>query len=494
MHPILAAIFPVLALWSGNVVDVPPGDGPLLSGAAALLGLITYAVVALLLRRSWGARALATTSVILAASLIAWLPVEPRWQLVAFGVTCLLTMTVVDRLDAGAERRLNVFATVVLGAIVLANGVVVLTSRPSDPSTGPARAVDDQPRTEAEPMTGDQGRDVWIIVPDRYPNVAALQHLGLDGSPMVTALEARGFDVLTEATANYPQTLLSLASAWNFDLYDADGEAGPDVVGAAFAAIDHHLLGQEFKARGYEYVHVGPWTDITAAPAVADVTYTIRGQSELARSWVSKTVVGAALELRGLDFDHEGRQRRNTEYQLDAVRDLANEQAGQRLVMTHLIVPHEPYVFDVDGSAMPSGLDDVSAFDRQRQFVDAELLSLVDRLQARPEPPLIVIAADEGLYPRDWSNDVRATYDWSTITAEQGRDKLAILAAVYNPSPADREPFSLTNDMSLVNIMRWLANESLETDFDRLPDDHYLYRTTGWQELGLVDLDGATLD
>lgn len=35
---------------------------------------------------------------------------------------------------------------------------------------------------------------------------------------------------------------------------------------------------------------------------------------------------------------------------------------------------------------------------------------------------------------------------------------------------------------------------SLDVDFGRPPDDHYIYRATGWQELAFVDMDDETLD
>jgi len=497
LHPVLAGLATVLALWSGNVVDVPVRDGLVLSGILATAGGVLWGVLTLGLRQRPSASALVATPILLIVSLVGWIGfLSPVARLVLVVVVSIGALFLVGRSNALARRRLNILATVVMVSLVASNGLTIVATQPEATpesliATGGLGGSGDDAKAVVD---GDQP-DVWIIVPDRYPNEGALARRGMDGTGLTSALEDRGFDVMRDATSNYPQTLLSLASAWNFELYGADGVSGPTIGADAVGAIDNHLLGQEFKQAGYDYLHLGSWTDITSAPRVADEILTLDQSSELNRAWVDKSAIAAALQARGWDYDVEGRQRRTAIQQLEVLDELASEQGGPpRLVMAHLLLPHPPFVFASDGTPLAGGLDENSAFDQQRQFVDSQVVPLVDKLQARQRPPLILIASDEGDYPLDWDESLMETYDWSTVSADEGRDKLAILAAVYDPDPPADEPFPLTDDMSLVNITRWLANRTLGADFERLPDDHYLYRTTGWQELGLIDVEGQTLD
>ncbi len=497
LHPVLAGTVTVLALWAGNVVDVPVRDGLVLTGILAVAGAGLWALLTVGMRQRPSASALVATPILLIVSLVGWIGfLGPIPRLVVVAAVCVGTLFLVGRSTASVRKRLNILASVVMVSLVASNGLTIVATQPEATSDGLIASSElggggDSGGTAVD----DDQRDVWIIVPDRYPNEGALQRRGMDGTGLTSALEERGFDVMREATSNYPQTLISLASAWNFELYDAQGKSGPAIGAGSVGAIDNHLLGQGFKERGYDYAHLGSWTDFTSAPSVADEILTLDQSSELNRAWIDKSAIAAALQARGWDYDTRGRQRKTALQQLQVLDELAEIEDGQpRLVIAHLLLPHPPYVFTPDGGEQRIGLDETSAFDQQRQFFDSQLVPLVDQLQARSRPPLIIVAADEGDYPLDWDEEIVEVYDWSTVSADDGRDKLAILAAVYDPDPQSDERFPLADDMSLVNIMRWLANRSLDADFDRLPDDHYLYRTTGWQELRLIDFDGETLD
>lgn len=500
-HPILAAALSVLVLWSANIDDVPPADGIRLVMTTAAIGTATWLALAML-RRSLARGALVATPVLLAFSFIGLVPMGPAWQLVGLVVVAVGGMAATSAMSGTAVRRMNRILMAALGAAAIANiGLIALDrTGPTPPSplvSDLAASSDAQPGSRGDGDRGARAQDVWVIVPDRYPGPSTLRRRGIDGSAMLDALEQRGFRTLPDATANYPETLLSLGSAWNLQLFDADGALGDDVKRQAVPAIDQHQFGRLFQDAGYRYVHVGPWSGFSAGPAIADEVLTLSEDSELAEVWIAQTAMAPALALAGLEYDVDGRHRRHALYELDALDALAARRPAQpELVMAHLILPHEPYVFGVDGGA-PTASGDTAAYDDQRRYLDTRLLAVIDALRSRDEPPMILVAADEGLYPRDWSAQDGATYDWSSVTPAQTRDKLSILAAIHVPDVGvgDRgsvdNPIAVTNDASLVNIMRWTANEALGTDLEQLPDAHFTYSGTGWDVLTAVDLDAG---
>lgn len=503
-HPVVAAVVPVLVLWGANVTEVPVIDGMRLASTMAAVGVVTWGAFGLLLR-SLGRGALAATPVLLAFSLVGLLPLAPVWQLVALAVVAVAGLAVASPAALASVGRLSIVFFVGLGAAAVANaGLIVSGQRgaPADPLVGELAVADDDAGSTALDSDAADTPDVWVVVPDRYPASRTLARRGIDSTAMVDSLEQRGFRVLDDATSNYPETLLSLGSAWNLQLFEADGAQGDDIKRQAVPAIDQHQFGQLFQQAGYRYVHIGPWSGFSARPSIADEVLTLGENSELSEVWIGQTAMSSAMALAGLDFDVAGRHRRHALFELAALDDLASEPSGRpELVMAHVILPHEPYVFGVDGGA-PTAATELQAYDDQRRYFDTRLLDLVDTLLARDEPPTILIASDEGLYPEDWTYVDGAQYDWSSVSPVQARDKFSILAAVRTPDfSADDaaqgsvdNPVALDDDATLVNIMRWIANDTVGAGLDQLPDEHYLYRSTGWTDLGAVDLDGPSLD
>lgn len=492
LHPMLAAVLPVLMLWAGNVTEVVPATGLRVTALGLAAGSVLYLLIGVGLRRPWPTAALVTTPTILVLWWGNQLP-DAAPPTVAVGVSIVLPLIFLwgaTTLGPIARRRASLLLSVALLAATVANAAVIIARMPSS-----VVSQVDVNRTNGSRMSEAAQRDVWLIVPDRYASPPVLARRGIDATDMTNALKARGFDVLDRATANYPQTVLSLASAFNFELTDVAGQGSRDLVVTAAHKLDEHELGSTMQQAGYEYLHLGSWADFTAEPAIADTVLTLPGGGEFRNTWLSTTALGAALELTGRGLQDMQRQQRHASHQLDVLSTLADRSDdANRFVLAHLILPHGPYVYRADGSPQSPDVDPDDGYDDQRRYLDDQLLGLIDMLQDNDRPPIIVIASDEGLYPRAWVGTEQRDYDWSTASVDEARDKLGILVAVYDPAPTGDTTITLRDDSSLVNVTRWLANRAAGTSYPELPDDHWLYRGTGPNDLQLVDLDETSLD
>ncbi len=484
---VLAGAVPVLMLWSGNVAEVLPSAGLRLVAIAVASSIGLAGLLWIGLRRSLPEVAVVAAPSMLVLSLVGHLrPVVPAAVLLALGaVTPVVALAVVTRLRRVGRRRLTILLTVVLASLAVGHGGLVTIGLPEPVD---ALALPDGPDDGG---TSADMPDVWLIVPDRYSSLDTLARHGIDGTDFTGALADRGFDVLTDSRANYPQTLLSLSSAWNLDLPDVTGRNTEDLAVTALERLDRNLFGSSLQDAGYQYVHVGSWVDITARPSEADVVLTLPSSDELTESWLRTGVVGMAMEVAGRGLDVPSRHRQHAEHELRVLDELAGEPTdGPRLVIGHLLLPHEPYVFAADGTEPTAELPRFDAYDQQRRYLDDRLLGLIDRLQARPDPPIIVIASDEGVFPDDWSPEVSDQYPWGAISADQALDKMGILAAVYDPDPAGGDqPIALRDDLSLVNLMRWTTNRAIGSDYEPLPDTSWIFTGDGRTDLQPIDLD-----
>jgi hypothetical protein len=107
--------------------------------------------------------------------------------------------------------------------------------------------------------------------------------------------------------------------------------------------------------------------------------------------------------------------------QFRSLAELADE-PGPTFVLAHVLLPHDPYVFDETGNLMPSSeratLTEADLFGAQLKYTNHEIKKIVEQLLARSvdQQPIIIIQADEGSNPLRKSNLVEH-YDWREATS-----------------------------------------------------------------------------
>ena len=198
-------------------------------------------------------------------------------------------------------------------------------------------------------------RDVYWFIFDRYGSERALQlQYGIDND-LPEWLEAHGFTVLKDSHANYIRTVLSIATTVQMQHLDtvatAQGARSEDIT-TANEWLQDPPIARQFKALGYRYHHIGSAFDPTRTDRGADVNYTVPsppGTGDFEDGLFDTSAVPALLKRLHLPEPDRVRQYDFSTYALDAVAKLRDE-PGPKFVMTHVLLPHPPVVFDVDGT------------------------------------------------------------------------------------------------------------------------------------------------
>jgi hypothetical protein len=485
LHPFLLAAFPVVFLWARNVrYDVAPA--PVLAALGATLaatGLVLWGAWRLLGRDL--SRAGVATSIGVAAffgyghlyrALQGASPgasaVHHRFLLPAWGLAAGAAVAAVarsHRAPAGLTRSLNSVATLLVAVNLVMGGWGAARGGPALSAPSP------EPGPRGPASEGRTPPDIYYLIFDRYAGERALREIfHHDNRPFLDSLRARGFYVADRSTANYPRTSHSLASSLNYDYLDR--LLAPGRPSGSYAPVYDLIRGGRaprfLKARGYRYVHIGSWWGPTADSPQADVNVKMTGAlGEFATTLLQTTAFQPVAALLWDSFEPRKREYLRVRFELDRLARTAGI-PGPKFVFAHILLPHEPFIFDRHGRFVardPRGAPARRrAYVEQLLFANREILKLVDRLLAGPPDrrPAVVLQADEG------------AFETFAVGAEAGprtlERKFGILNAYYLPR-LDPEEAGLHPSITPVNTFRVLFNAYFGAGLPLLPDRNYVW-------------------
>jgi hypothetical protein len=482
LHPLLFAAYAVLFLYSANLAEVLPVDAaaPLARNvlvAAALTGLLA------LLFRSFRRGAIVATALIVAfvafghvSSTIADLDVDERAQLAAWAVVLVAAIVYAVRARDSlppVTAGLNVVAAVLIVAVL---STVVPYEVGRAQRGGAAAATTDvmaAANVERRP-------DIYFLVFDRYGSEEAIQRrFGLDND-MYDWLRDRGFEVPEHSHTNYRATDFSLAATLNMRFLDnfteEIGRVSSDRTPAR-ATIQDHEVGWFLKEQGYRYYHLGSWYGPTHTVRIADENI-VRGETSEFEAVLRDTTMEPALEhILGTagegtawkDLPFRDRVRDGTEFQLRQLRRISTA-PGPKFVFAHVLLPHDPYVFRADGSALPEDesrrTDERDLYAGQLAYANSQIRAIVGDLLSGPESerPIVIIEGDEG--PLACRN-----VDCVSTTPEYLRIRFGNLIAMYLPGVEADVPDTFTS----VNTFRLVFREYFGADLPALPDRSFTW-------------------
>jgi hypothetical protein len=336
---------------------------------------------------------------------------------------------------------------------------------------------------------GGKGRpDVYYIVMDRYGSAETLRkRFGFDNTPFLGDLERRGFYVAGESMANYPKTSHSLAASLNLGylgfLTEAAGP-GSDDWNPVYGLLREFRAARALQAAGYTYVHIGSRWDPTSVDPAADVNEVSSGMSEFAQVLYGSTLLSPLARHTGVlaeSLDPRERERRRILFQFDRLA-AAHRSPGPTFVFAHVLLPHEPYLFEADGDPVTDVEDAERSLGRkfidQVRYANRRLLDLLDVLLSGPPEnrPIILLQADEGPHPQGYLAD-EVHYEWTRAPTDALQEKLGILNAYYLPGVTDagRATRLLYPTISPVNSFRVVFNEYFNAGLALLPDRSYVF-------------------
>ncbi len=329
---------------------------------------------------------------------------------------------------------------------------------------------------QLNPAGGEPLPDIYYIVLDRYGRADSLADFyDYDNSYFVDYLAGKGFYVASESTANYVRTLLSLPSSMNMEyLRDMDPESG-DMYPLSLLLQDNAVR-RSLQQAGYEYIHVGSWWGQTRENELADVNINYGAKiDEFSELILATTMPYSVCAEMGVIEDRYLRQWKRTLYEFEQLAEVP-ENDNPTFVFAHLMVTHQPYVFEADGSFMPYEQShqrtERDNYVNQMTAANSMLQNLIEQILSKSEvDPIIILQADEGPYPPRLLEENRE-FNWDTATGDELRQKMGILNAYYLPGV---DTSGLYPSMTPVNSFRLVFNLYFGAGLKLLPDLNYAY-------------------
>jgi hypothetical protein len=483
LYPLLASVYPVLTLAGGNALewlDVSELLSPLLISLGVAITLLVAA--AGLTKDPHKRMFLAGVGVVIFAAYgsvrdglgdVTGHPAGEAFVLLgSYGIVTAV-YTVRTRVSfAPLSRFLNIFTAILV--------TLSLTSIAYGRLKAPAVALPPPlPRPTSLPATRPT---IYLIILDQYTGSSALrENFGYDNAPFEAALRSRGFFVPRASRPNYVQTRPSLASLLNWSYLDSVvARIGP-------SSLDWRPLGpwvednravSFLKSLGYEFVFMPSWYPPMTRNRNADLTVPAPGRirSQIAISWARTTmwqpIAHLACSILGCaDYDLP---------ESAALQDWKFEQLGAlaasakpRFVFAHLILPHQPFVYQADCAPRSPPLEFTgplnivrAAYIAQIQCVNRKLIAMIDAIRrVAPSPPVILLQADHGngqMEPNAMSLE--------SPTPARVRERTDIFSAYAVPGASD----SLWYDtITPINVLPAVFNQLFNLRLPRLPDRTY---------------------
>jgi hypothetical protein len=250
-----------------------------------------------------------------------------------------------------------------------------------------------------------------------------------------------------------------------------------------YSMLGRHEVGRFLKARGYRYVNIGSRWEPTRSNPLADENIIFDPLSEFSRTLLDTTPLGPVSRGLGLGTDKLDPRRVEWGRVLFQFEQLARAGNDGRptFVFAHILLPHDPYVFDRDGDFLTTEQARRRGWRRnyveQLIFANTMITRTVDRLLAGPgAEPIIILASDEGPPPgSDPENRDDAADSWAKKSTRQLRQKFGILATFHLPGVADP---GIPQTITPVNIFRKVLSLYFNVDLPLLPDESFVWEDT----------------
>jgi hypothetical protein len=473
MAPALAALYPVLSLYSDSVRDANMPDvvicGIVIAAVAILVALLFRFVFAGAPRASLAAVVFViwcfgfSGYVRLGRVMIESVSATPYrdYFLYAFWILLIFPALYLVWRFRCSEHRMEQLYKFVLLACIASTGLTAIKGVREyleSPVKDSAASIweSNQPAIPAtwKPQPMAEHRDVYYLLFDRYGSEQALKEFfDFDDSGFYSELEKRGFVVDRKAITSYPMTSTSMSSTLNMRFLNSQVATTSDY----FANVETNVVGKWFMKAGYKYCFFGNQYDGLRKSKIADWNMKISAMpSEFAESLVSMTPF---RPLIGRRHKHEF-----TQSKCDAIVELAKDPT-LTFTYAHFLVPHPPYAFARDGSSQTeinrATRPEKELYIDQLVATNRLILQTIDGiLGASATKPIIVLQADEGPYLM--TGDESLTHD------QQRAKRLGILNAFFIPDESIRQ--RILKPLMPVNTFRFLFKEYFGAPIDLLPD------------------------
>ena len=333
--------------------------------------------------------------------------------------------------------------------------------------------------------------DIYYFIFDRYAGQKSLsEEYNFDNSSLLSYLENKGFYIASSSTTNYPKTFLSLASSLNMEYMDFltdktnGGESGDESIVTPYIRSSKVL--EFLKKRGYSFINVGSWWEPTRINPSADVNIFLPkkgyfNSDEFTTGYLNITAVSPIFQYifhdpMDVSLDPQNNIHRSTALYEFKAFDKIPQINGPKFVFTHILLPHDPFVFDKNCNPISEKV--VNSMHHQENYknqiicTNSMMKDMINKIfVSSKNPPVIILQADEGPFPMNVP--LPPNQSWGTAETASLREKFPILNAYYFPN---KKTTSLYESITPVNTFRVLFNEYFNANYPLLEDKNYIFQ------------------
>ena len=394
LSPFLMGIFTVISLYAANSerLEWTQMIVPL------ILVLVLSAVISILfMLNKWTAKSWAFIASMSILCLMLWYSITPLYSIIIVVISLIISMLIPMH---KITQPLSIF---LIFAILVSGGQAVYNSSGDVPVNNPVIAA---PAATAKP-------NIYFIVPDRMPSIDAMRESNINPDKFVSDMKSLGFYVkenqmssdpfkVTDEEIKTTRTMRYFASVLNGGIdvpLDMTYKDCRLLIKQGSVFNDIHL-------QGYTIHNVASWFAETKDLPLADYVYKYNNISllervfndELTNAYWSRTIF-YGLNFRAWESEASigSVERGRALWQYGKVLELAASGNKSQFVMCHLLMPHEPFVFDKVGGSTDTSLSIPEQYYSQIEYALSYLSSLAKGILESDPSAIIIIQSDEGM-------------------------------------------------------------------------------------------------
>ena len=497
IFPFLFSIFPVILLYSENVIEIKISDFLFPLILTFLISLISFVFLNFFLKNSLKTGFIVSlltatffsygyifnileTTFLSDSGLI-----RHVYVLIPFGLFLIVGIyyTVKTKRNLNGFRSVFNVISIVMILSISPNIVTFYIDYEPEPDRD-SRFLDNKHILESQLSQNQTFPNIYHIVLDEYTSSHVLQNdFQYDNSDFITNLKNLNFVIPSNPLSNYPASQFFLSSTLNMK-YLEDSKMKKFERLNIDDTINDNFVMQFLKENDYKiivpYSGYGP-PDKFFASDDNICSEVILLKNKFLMELFRTTIINYLIEKQ---IESERRQ-----IQLCTLSELPNiwkENTKPTYVFAHLFIPHAPYLFDKDGNPVSplsnklkglQGWNNTDGYLNEIQFINKKIESISTEILTHSKNSIIIIQGDTGSSILD-----------DPKTDDFIKKRLSILFAIYLPNiNEDVFPDTTTSP----NIYRVIFNNYFETDYNLLPDRYfynYLDRMVDHTDYAIIEV------
>jgi hypothetical protein len=410
--PLLFAAYPVIFLYSVNAKTLQLSSMVFPLGASFLVTIVVYAFFRLLQRNPVSA-GLSTAVFMIAfylyGGIYQWLIQWDRFRVqhfillplaIAIVIYASFLTTLIKRPLAAQIHKILALVSLVLVAynLVIILSVEVQKNLHQSASMAAVTSSPVPAPTATSVPLNEKYPDIYFIIFDEYAGFDAIHGYWHDDTinTFEDFLAKNHFFVANGSRSVTINTQTEISSRFNLHQYYETDD--PEMV---LDQLDHNKVMQVLKSYGYQTVVM----DMAFSKIESDINIQFDPKQvgglatdEYKQTFINDTMFSAFSEYFNFGSTAQ-KQRDMILFALDKTTNLPPVKSP-KFVYTHVLLPHEPFIFDENGGLIsPEHADDWSYYLGQHRYTTKLAQDLMTRLLKNADPanpPVIILQSDHG--------------------------------------------------------------------------------------------------